>query len=816
MAMRNQTPAPYNPDMEIVDPALDYKVREEIFKPGWTKRSSRMLIHLQNKCPPDSIGNKAMSLWYLQKHGFRVPDTHVLTWEAYLRYQKDPKEILENIKTLLEQTLDPDQNYAVRSSADIEDSPDHSYAGQFTSVLDVRGADQVLKAVQEVWNETQTERVRSYTNKAQNDPVNIRMAVIIQKMVCPLVSGVSFSINPITSLDEITIEAVQGRGDLLVQEGITPLRWVMKWGKWIEQPESTEVPLELIRQVASQTQKISRTFKREVDLEWVFDGRELYWVQMRDITAVARADVYSNKIAREMTPGMLKPLNWSVVVPIKSGVVLNMITQVIGKNDLTAAGLLKAFHFRTYHNLGAFGRIFDSLGMPRESLEIMMGVAPEAAGMPKFKPSPRFILLLPRILRFAWDKWTFAKRAGPDFLTLESELRKFPLSPPLDYDEQRLINTIDQIADLNRAAAYHSMVTIILMQVYNATFRAQLKRLKIDPGDFDLTEGLHELKAYDPNEQLAALHQSYCALDASLQEVIRGSEYQKFQVMPGIDNFRHQVEQFLEQFGHMSDRTTAIDSIPWRETPDLILDLIVDFKKPEETGDLKLRFRNLPRKGMRGMMMNTFYHRARQFRLFREMYSSLYTYSITLFRVYYSAIGDRLVERSLLNLREDIHFLYDEEIRAYIAGATDGMMFKDQVIQRKHEMERCKDAILPQVIYGNEPPPVINKAAGNSPAPRLRQAITPVKPGWYDGIGDFKKLVPGDVLVIPHSDVGWLPLFARAGAVIAESGGMLSHSSIVAREYGIPAVVSVSGALQLSDDMLVSIDGYKGEVHIHD
>ena len=89
--------------------------------------------------------------------------------------------------------------------------------------------------------------------------------------------------------------------------------------------------------------------------------KELYWVQMRDITAVTRADVYSNKIAREMTSGMLKPLNWSVVVPIKSGVVLNIITQVIGKNDLTTDGLLKAFHFRTYHNLRILsGRIFDS------------------------------------------------------------------------------------------------------------------------------------------------------------------------------------------------------------------------------------------------------------------------------------------------------------------------------------------------------------------------------------------------------------------------------------------------------------------------
>jgi pyruvate,water dikinase len=513
---------------------------------------------------------------------------------------------------------------------------------------------------------------------------------------------------------------------------------------------------------------------------------------------------------------MLKPLNWSVVVPIKSGVVLNMITQVIGKNDLTAAGLLKAFHFRTYHNLGAFGRIFDSLGMPRESLEIMMGVAPETAGRPKFRPSPRFIRLLPRILRFVWDKWTFAKRAGLDFLTLESELKKFPLSPSLAYDEQRLINTIDQIAELNRAAAYHSMVTIILMQVYNAIFCLQLKRLKIDPGDFDLTEGLHELKAYDPNEQLAALHHSYLALDLSLQEAIRASNYQKFQKIPGIDTFRQEVERFLEQFGHMSDRTTAIDSIPWRETPDLILDLIVDFKKPEEAGAKKLRFSNLPRTGIRGMILNTFYQRARQFRLFREMYSSLYTYSITLFRAYYASIGDRLVERSLLHSREDIHFLYDEEIRACISGATDGMNFKDQVIQRKHEMERCKDAILPQVIYGNEPPPVIVQSG-------RKLTGTPTSRGYYtgktklvQGIGDFKKLVPGDVLVIPHSDVSWLPLFARAGAVIAESGGMLSHSSIVAREYGIPAVVSVNGALQLNDDMLVSIDGYKGEVHIHD
>ena len=83
------------------------------------------------------------------------------------------------------------------------------------------------------------------------------------------------------------------------------------------------------------------------------------------------------------------------------------------------------------------------------------------------------------------------------------------------------------------------------------------------------------------------------------------------------------------------------------------------------------------------------------------------------------------------------------------------------------------------------------------------------------GIQDFTKVNHGDVLVIPYSDVGWTPLFARAGAVVAESGGLLSHSSIVAREYNIPAVVSVEGATLMPDETTVTVDGHKGEVLIH-
>ena len=80
------------------------------------------------------------------------------------------------------------------------------------------------------------------------------------------------------------------------------------------------------------------------------------------------------------------------------------------------------------------------------------------------------------------------------------------------------------------------------------------------------------------------------------------------------------------------------------------------------------------------------------------------------------------------------------------------------------------------------------------------------------GTNDFAKVEAGDVIAIPYSDVGWTPLFAKAGAVVAAAGGMLSHSSIVAREYRIPCVVSVAGAMQLPDGATVTVDGYAGTV----
>lgn len=121
-----------------------------------------------------------------------------------------------------------------------------------------------------------------------------------------------------------------------------------------------------------------------------------------------------------------------------------------------------------------------------------------------------------------------------------------------------------------------------------------------------------------------------------------------------------------------------------------------------------------------------------------------------------------------------------------------------------------------EIIFGDDSPPIVRKDAVSK-----RLNGLPSSKGYYEGpakivmgLSDIDKLVQGDVLVIPFTDFSWTPLFAKAGAVISESGGILSHCSIIAREYGIPAVVAVEGAIRIPDNARIIIDGYTGEIQI--
>jgi pyruvate,water dikinase len=778
----------------------------------------KYLVSLHTLRPPNDIGNKARNLHRLWRNKYNIPRTYVCTWNAYLDYQRQAGLVTNLLAKELEQTILPGRSYAVRSSANLEDSNSRSFAGQFTSLLNVRGVSQVLQAVQTVWQAAEAEGVQSYLKRSIRPTGQLLMAVIVQEMVEPVLSGVSFSLNPVTGQEEIIVEAVCGEGTQLVQAGITPLRWVSRWGALFEKPDVETLPEAVIEQILEQTKQIAKRLRRDIDLEWVYDGKKLYWVQLRDITAQrdGNVDVYDNRIAREMTPGLIKPLVWSTSIPVPTRQWTRILNELVGDTGIQPERLVKAFHYRAYYNMGQFGRVFASLGMPRDSLERMMGMLPPGVSRPKFMPGPSFLLKAPRVIYFVLDKLRFGPRARRDYLYLQQQARAFSGLMATNDPPSSVLERVDQIVCLQENISYNTILSILLMQVYNGLLRKYLKGHGVSPEQFDLTDQWESLKAFHPNVHLADLHQQYLALEPTLQDRLRQGDLQALDQDGGLADFRRHFHEFLDYFGHMSDSTVDFTSVPWRESPEMILRLICEFTPPESTPGNKVGLQDLKHGPLSLRYLTFVYHRARQFRLYREMYSSLYTYTLMLLRDHFHSLGARLVHEGLLSSWDDIFYLYLDELRDWVKGARDGMNFKTLVKERIAEMESSRQALVPDVIYGDAMPPLIS-------AQTNRLQGIPTSPGYYAGrvkvvrgLNDFSKLEQGDVLVIPYSDVGWTPLFARAGAVIAESGGILSHSSIIAREYNIPAVVSVKAAMDLPDGAQVEVDGYKGLVYLKD
>jgi phosphohistidine swiveling domain-containing protein len=798
------------------------------------------IVDLQKAKRPQNIGEKARNLHWLLKQHYQVPATYVIPYTLFDQYHRQPEVALVELQKILAQFISPEILYAVRSSANLEDNPQHSFAGQFQTFLNVSGQEELLRCVQAVWDSSRSNLITHYAKKTSQNLETLKLAVILQRMVTPVISGVSFSKNPLTGLGEIVVEALPGSGEELVQIGKTPERWVYRWGNWIEKPENGQVGIELLELIVAQTVQIEKQFGAPIDLEWVFDGEQLNWVQLRPITHLEGINIYSNRISREVFPGQIKPLIWSVNVPLVNKVWIDLFTEMIGSNDLHPDDLAKSFGYRAYFNMGTIGRIFELLGFPRESLELLMGL-PEGEEKPRFKPSSKTFRLLPRMVGFGFGKLRIAKRVMPTLNEARQAYDAFLQEPIGNLDETQLLAQIDRLYAATQNIANYNVAIPLLMSIYNALLKWQLEKRGIDFARFNLTDGLADLEEYDPNVHMQKLALDISQLDEQNFQRLAATSYADLASQHGLQNIQEALTGFLNQFGHLSDSGNDFSAVPWRENPDLVLQMIVaeaqrlreytdqspihikkhfEFQEPGAMlpSDGILNWETLNINPLQKLLIRPIYSRARNFRFYREAVSSQYTYGYGLFRIYFLALGSRFMDRGWISAPEDIFFLTWDEIRDCVAEDAHVNESLQQLIDhRKEEMLVSKTMPLPEIIYGDELPPTIQ----SQQAQRKLQGI-PSSRGYYQGpvkvirsVADFHKMEQGDVLVIPFSDVSWTLLFTRAGAVIAESGGILSHSSIVAREYNLPCVVSVSQACDLPDHTVVAVDGYKGEILVH-
>jgi pyruvate,water dikinase len=733
------------------------------------------LTRLEDLDSARPAGGKGAAVAWLAAHGYRTPPTWVALPDA-----------VPDVGA-----LDPQKRYAVRSSANVEDGTVASYAGQFLTVLDVTSHEGLAAAIAAVRASVASPEVSAYSTH-MDEASEIVMSVLVQEMITPAVSGVVFTRNPITGLNEVVIEAVAGRGDQLVEDGITPQRWVRRWGGWSQEPADPILPGETVAAIASEAAEIGAEYGRAADLEWVWDGAAVWWVQIRPITGIDDIAVYSNRISKEVMPGLIKPLVWSVNVPVVNRAWIQLFTEAIGRNDLQPDDLAKPFAYRSYFNMGAIGDIFELVGMPRDSLEVLLGL-PEGPDKPKFKPSATTIRKTPRLLAFAARKAGYGKDPERLLGRLQHGYARYDTDLTGKSDED-LLRAVDELMAIGTPAAYANIVVPLLANLYGGLLRKRLGKHNIDYAMVDITSG--GAADLDPNPALDRLAAVVAASGEDSAEAGRA------------------LDTFLEEFGHFSDSGNDFSVPPWREQPDAVLRMAT--ARGSQPGVKALVPWQEVRAGL-GPVARTalepLRNRAARYQVRRDQVSSLYTYGYGLFRNYFMELGRRLEERGTLGAADDVMFLTLDQLEELVRGRLDAESARSEIAAHRAELERVADLEMPETIYGDDFIPV----SAADPAATLHGVGT--SRGHYRGsvrviagIADFEKLEDGDVIAIPYSDVGWTPLFARAGAVVAESGGMLSHSSIVAREYGIPCVVSVPGATRLDDGEIVTVDGYRGEV----
>lgn len=774
--------------------------------------NSPFIYNLEDKIPSESIGKKAANLRVLKRFGINIPNTLVVPADVFDQYKNNCNNLLMDLQTEISQKIDPSKSYAVRSSANIEDDLYQSYAGQFKTTLEVKGFDEILTSIQSTWDSSNSVKALDYSNKMPSHNQDIKMAVVIQEMVPPIYSGVVFSKNPTTGTDEIVIEAVEGSGEKLVQSGVTPYRWIYKWGNWIVKPDDFVIDPSILVEIVEDTKKIVKANKKPVDLEWVYNGDSVIWVQMRDITTNHQLNIYSNRMSREMMPGQIKPLIWSINIPLIVTVWINLLNEMVGKIDIKVDELARQFYHRSYFNMTTLGNIFNKAGFPSEGLEMMMGIVPKEAGKPVFKMNLGMLKIGPSLLQFFNSKWHFSRRYKKEMPELIKKMENFNLASISSLNPQEIVGQVTELFNVVQKVVYYNINVPLILSMYNNILAVFLKKKEIQPENFDISFGIEGLEYFTPTIFLKQLNKKFRTLPPNIQTKVLSSNYEDFLKIDGIDEFKQDFNTFLEKFGHLSDNNNNFTAIPWREKPENILKLICEFPDEGQTSTM-MNINNLDKKSP---IFRFFYKRTQQFYLFRDQTSNLYTYSYGLFRPYFLKIAEHFVEKGLLEEISDIFYLDWQEIKTIATTDTKTNEYKIIVKNRKDDMEKTKHVELPTIIFGDQPPPIIPQYSS------ILKGV-PTSQGYYTGpvrkvlgIDDFSKVKQGDILVVPYSDIGWSPLFAKAGAVVSESGGILSHSSIIAREYQIPAVVSVPNATKLLENQIISIDGYKGEIIIHE
>jgi rifampicin phosphotransferase len=786
-------------------------------------------------------GRKAATLARLAARGFPVPPGVVVTADvldrAVGRNLAVPADAAADLISALRGW--GDAPLAVRSSGVDEDSSGASYAGVFTTVLDVRGEAALIDAVRACWRSAFDAQVTSYAG-AQPP----RLAVLVQPMVAATAAGIAFTADPVTGERGcVVIDAVAGLGERLASGAATPDRWVVR-GEDVHQQSAAEAAIDQprARLVAELARRVEAELDGPQDIEWALVDTEVILLQARPITALP-----------------VEP------VPIPVKVPAGYWTRETSHAPLPWLPFTDAFtdtiNAGTRRMAAEFGLLFDGPEFRKIGGWEYMRVVPLGGREPPPLPGwlvPLMFRLVPALRRRIRES-VAAMRADVPGRLLQQWSREWQpefTARIRELRERRLPTLSDTALDAHFAEA----LTLVAdgMDVHyrlHGALGMVLGELAFTCRDllgwdetriFSLLCGTSTTST-EPARALAHLAAVVGQpVHALLKQGVSANE-----VLAADEEFAAAFAAYLRDYGC---RTLAYELAEpsLEERPELVLALLrdqLDSGLDRDAQQEPARQREAAANEARAALTE-----AELVRFERALERGLMAYPVREDNTFFTVsgprgllrraaieLGRRLASRDQIAAVDNIFFLNPDEARALLADRPSGR----PVVARRNGEYAWALAHPGPGSYGRDPGPppplrglpeearlaneaflwyidrVLAPEAHGGLQGRMFTGIA-ASSGRYTGTvrvilseAEFDRLRAGDVLVCPATSPAWSVLFSSVGALVADSGGVLSHPAIIAREFGVPAVVATSvGTTQLRDGQVVVVDGTIGTVEV--
>ena len=719
---------------------------------------------------------------------------------------------------------------AVRSSATAEDLPGAAFAGQQDTYLNVLGEGAVLQAVVDCWASLWTDRAISYRRRQGIEPGHVAMAVVVQEMVPADSAGVIFTANPVTGeRREIVIDASGGLGEAVVSGEVTPDRYVLdpagrlrtfvpggqELAARARSHDGTDKPTSgapharpglssgQLMELAGLAVRAQDHFGCPQDLEWAIAGGRVYLVQARPITALPPQPLRLNPFQRMVGPFFVemfqvRPYPLDVSGWMQRGI-LAMLDGMAGSVGLRFTPLQKL--------------------LPEEGGVVVRLVPP--VPKPTLRTLAAPVSLVRRSKRYKPARWTQDHRFT-DFL---ANIQRLNAQDPgsLTWDgvvalAEDAFATMRGITELR--ISY--LPGVLLSQLKLRLMLLLLGRLKLAPALIAGARTRTSL-ANSALEQLAARVRSSPDLNRLFASLTPGELLATLEQGHEFADFRSAVKTFLAEYGHRETISVVLSSAPtWSDAPEVVLGLITSMtgNRPQATDQTGEALKELMRHpalripALRRRLLADV-EAAKAGMAFREDSHFYATMVLPSLRRSLLDLGRRLTQAGVLAEPGEVHHLRFEELSAMQDGgalpADDRERYRRIVLARAAKRRELEGIPLlePASLFTRGRP---GKDALLTGTPASRgQAKGTVR--IIRGPDEFGLLRSGEILVCPYTNPSWTPLFQRAAAVVVDLGGMGSHAAIVAREYGIPAVMGTgSGTSTLLEGQTVVVDGITGRV----